>query len=295
MDSGLGALEAPARKSAPVLWPLPDARTHVWHRLFWWTFSKAGRWRRQWIHSHGARAIQLKSLRKIARAYFGESERARLLERFKDTISTGAGLTDYYLLHRYVMERKPRRILELGSGVTTVIMADALRAVSEATGQAGVLETLEDIPLYYEHARSLCPDPLNAFVRYHLSPQKSFRWQGQVLCNTYADLPPGPFDFVFVDGPNAPAGTRPINGTLLEILARQDDHPCDAVIDGRRETVLMLGRLVAPGVFGRDYGLNITGLRNVTGRDLRKGISRPILMPPVDLFSFFNIARPGAI
>lgn len=76
-----------------------------------------------------------------AARYFGVPHRRRLLSHLASGLSTGASLTDYYVLDRYIRVHRPLRVLELGSGLTSVIMAHVLQgaAAEQPDGLAGHL------------------------------------------------------------------------------------------------------------------------------------------------------------
>ncbi|MCC6356306.1 MAG: class I SAM-dependent methyltransferase [Verrucomicrobiae bacterium] len=255
-------------------------RGFVWKRGSWW-------WRRWPAEATAA----LKKIRfHEARRYFGDGERRAFLEALGRSISTGASIVDYHLLHRYILARRPRRILELGSGVTTLIMADALReALREAPDSApGHIHTLEDVPKYFEDARDLCPEGLRPYVTYHLAPVaiRSFRGLCRTAC--YENLPEGPFDLVFVDGPNI-AGRCLVDGDLLFALAGQAEVPADVILDGRKHTAELFLRVFPGSRCAYDPAMNLLVMRGIAGRDIRERPSRPRRPRLCDAFEFLGV------
>lgn len=213
-----------------------------------------------------------------------------MLEALGRSISTGASVVDYHLLHRYVLARRPRRILELGSGVTTVIMADALREASRSAPDLapGHIHTLEDVPKYFEDARALCPEGLRPYVSYHLSPVaiRSFRDLCRTAC--YEKLPEGPFDLIFVDGPNI-ADRCLVDGDLLFAMAAQTDVPADVILDGRKHTAELFLRFFPGSRCGYDPAMNLLVMRGVAGRDIRERPSGPRRPRLCDSFEFLGV------
>lgn len=213
-----------------------------------------------------------------ARAYFAQPSRRDLLQVVEPSISTGADLTDYLLLHRYIMARRPQTVLECGSGVTSVIIAHALHeAAQDGAGSPGRLDTMESLPEYFENARSLCPQHLQPFVSYHLSEQVEVEVAKGLVYLGYKDLPPGPFDMIWVDGPSAPgrssrAGGPMANGDFLRIARRDPDQAFDLVIDKRKFTCEVAHRFWPEGDIKFDWSLDMGLGRQICGRRL---LSRP--------------------
>ena len=190
---------------------------------------------------HPIRNQQIAMARRTAEAYFrADPERAALLPILAQSNSTGAGWTDYHLLHRYIVVRRPRRILEFGSGRTTVVMAHALATVNrEDPGcPPGHLYSMEDILRFHEDAKAIMPPQLSRYTTLIHSPKRESTWRDEIWGFGYSTLPPGPFDFVFVDG-----------ASLIDPLQRK-----------------------IAGVFGRDLGKCTEALAIVITR-----IGQPVL------------------
>jgi len=231
--------------------------------------------------------------RREAQQYFATPERKGLLECVVSSISTGADLTDYYVLHHYIVTRRPRRILELGSGVTSVIMAHALREVAEAdpSRPPGHLETMEDLPAFHADAQRLCSPALRPFVTYSLSGLHMER-KGQLWMFCYVSLPPGPFDLVFVDGPLAKRdGKTGVNGDVLRLMELAPDAALDVVIDNRLPTCIGLAPYFPERLLVFDQALRIGCMRGMSGRALRAQPARSRPLPDVDVFEHLGIKR----
>lgn len=138
---------------------------------------------------------------------------------------TGASATDYLLLHRYIVTRKPNRVLELGSGVTTYVMA---RAMSEI--RHGELVTMDHVTKYSDGARALLPPAYAERATFIVSPAVGEKYNG-VDAMRYVDVPPGHFDMIFADGPSPLIGDTdfPVT-TPIHCLS---DTPTDVFTDRR--------------------------------------------------------------
>lgn len=252
------------------------------------------------------RATRLANLRQrqraakeAARIFFIEPSRAELLDAGKLSISTGTAMFDYQFLYSYILAHKPKKILELGSGISSIFIAHALRAAA-SDGYRGHLYTMEDQPRYFENAVSICPAELKPWVSYHLSPPQLTKWRGAWL-NHYQQLPDGPFDFIFTDGPydagmkvksgilraDKPFGV--INGDAIRVLEAYPDHAADLLVDGRRHTLQTLARFMPAGKVARDAALGLGFAQQARASDLAAQPSAPRRLPNRDIFGAFGL------
>lgn len=59
----------------------------------------------------------------------------------KNSPSTGANYFDYWLLYSHIRRTKPREVLELGPGLTTLVIAQALH--ENGSGRVTAMEDLK--------------------------------------------------------------------------------------------------------------------------------------------------------
>lgn len=252
------------------LFPLPAARAGSGWPVYRAIRNRIGLnpWR-----LHGDLSDRRRNCAEAAAAYFQEPGRVGLLASVGRSISTGAEMSDYWMLHSYITTRRPRRVLECGSGVTSVIIAHALCEVATRcpASPPGHLWTMESIPEYYEDARALCPEELRAFVTYHLSPQVERCWRGRAWVSCYERLPESEFDFVWVDGPDlkTPYGKAP-NGDILFLADRIGGKRFDVLVDKRKMACEIYARFWGPELFGFDYALRIGVGRGLSGTALAR-------------------------
>lgn len=120
-------------------------------------------------------------------------------------------------LYRHIRRTKPHVIVECGSGVSTVVMAEALRR-----NGSGHLTSLEHGPHYYDRSRRLlirCGLEERATV--HMAPVRN----GWYDADTY--LPEGHIDLLLVDGPPGAEARYPAFPKLQErtgIVVLDDAH-----------------------------------------------------------------------
>lgn len=170
-----------------------------------------------------------------------------LQEYLKSTGSTGCSHLDYLALYNYVRQHKPVEILECGTGVSTIVIATALKE-NASEGQPGRITSLEDQEKYFHMAQQLLPEHLTSYIDLLLRPRREyclslFRGVG------YDDVPALPYDFVYIDGPNVEApsdGTKTFDFDFLNVVANSS-KPVSAVLDGRFPTAYVLQK-----IFGND-------------------------------------------
>ncbi len=165
------------------------------------------------------------------------------------TAVTGVSYSDYLTLYDQVRTYRPREILECGTGISTVVLAQALRDnATEDGGAPGRVTSMEDDGDWYRTACERLPGDVADIVDIVHSPKadgfyKCFRG----VC--YETVPEREYDFVFSDGPDRHS---PVNGDKLFNLdlinvVRRSERPVRAVVDNHYLTFYVLQK-----VFGLD-------------------------------------------
>jgi hypothetical protein len=146
--------------------------------------------------------------------------------------TTGAGGIDYYVLYQYVMQRKPKAILELGSGMTTLIMAEALAT----SGHGGHLWTVDHIHKFSVETKADLHPALYPIVDFTLTYVIPEQFNGTVGLR-YHDLPDHEFDLIFVDGPPLVFGDIQFPSTDALHAVKRSKKPTDIIVDRRFQTL----------------------------------------------------------
>lgn len=157
--------------------------------------------------------------------------------------STGCEYSDYLELYRQVGLRKPRYILELGSGISTCVIAYAARELCREKGMKPVFVSVEEDAGWHEQVKSAFPHELREFVSFHLSPRIE-RAYGEMTGCCYRELPDHPYEFVFVDGPTGRAGGEQAPKHFNSDLLNLKKAPKFAIIDQRVLTYRVLKRML---------------------------------------------------
>lgn len=162
----------------------------------------------------------------------------------KNSPSTGANYFDYWLLYSHIRDTKPEEVLELGPGLTTLVIAQALHE-----NGSGRVTAMEDLQQYYDALQKIIPDHLRPFIDLHLSPAHQVHY-GPFRGKAYQSIPERDYDFVWVDGPNYDRETE-FDADILQIIARRD-KPLTAFVDSRVGSCFIYG-LVFGNKFKYDY------------------------------------------
>jgi len=139
-------------------------------------------------------------------------------------------------------ELAPRRILEVGSGVSTAILA----AYARRTGAE--LVTLEHNPVFYMRTKRLLRVlGLEPCVNLRLSRlAKRKRLRGKPRCYWYQTKLRGTFDFILLDGPPGGYGRIAALPALAGILPRAGNYGWMTAIATTNGSVLMYGGTTFP-------------------------------------------------
>jgi hypothetical protein len=179
-----------------------------------------GRLRRYWIafelteKYHPVRRRRSRDVALEAEAY---CQRLSVWPLLKRSISSGASLSDYYFLHRYILSKRPKQVLEFGAGCTTLVMADALHE----TG--GHLFSYEDVPQYYVDTDNLIPSALKNCVTLSLVDKSEVEYPPGLWGVRYVEDIAPEVEMVFVDGPFETVNGR--TGACLDVLFYLDTTP----------------------------------------------------------------------
>ena len=174
-----------------------------------------------------ARPRWLNPLAYLRRRYEASAERL-LRERYPEVYrvigemrarsgSTGCQYGDYLTLYEDLLEKKPRCVLECGSGISTAVVALALEQIARETGDEAVCVSLEEAEGWYRDLEKVFPEELRGSVRFIHSPKVVSTFGGRPGCH-YAEIPDLPYDYIFVDGPTESSGPGMPKGFDADIV-----------------------------------------------------------------------------
>lgn len=193
---------------------------------------------------------ELRARRRLAR----DRDLWRVLEPIsRSSASTGCTFHELDRLYASVIDHRPARVLELGAGISTIVLAYAARRVEAEGGTPPLIVSMEESAYYHDDLDKLIPEEVRHHVRLVLSPVEDRAEPGGLIGRRYARTPAHAYDLVFIDGPQVPkmrVDPRYFDADLLDVI---DWNPgaFTAWLDDREGTRLNLGRLLPWA--GMDY------------------------------------------
>ena len=243
IDSGAALTDVPTRRSGPLT-----------------------RLRKAWVD----RMVRARN-RRAYRTLASMTELWSLMTAYAQASAvTGASFSDYLTLYQQLRRHRPREVLECGTGISTVVLAQALRDNERDGAARGRVTSIEEDPAWYEEARSRLPEILAPYVDLVHSPKvdgfyKCFRGV------QYREIPDRPYDFVFSDGPerHSPVNNDKLFDLDLIHIVRKSTRPVRAVIDNHYLTFYVLQKVfgIEKARYSVSHKLMFVG--PVTRRDVR--------------------------
>lgn len=210
---------------------------------------------------------------------------ARITEYAHASDVAGGSYSDYWTLYQEVRRWKPVEILECGTGISTVVLAQALLDNSRGGTATGRVTSMEDDRAWYETAKRALPAELDGVVEL-VSARKVEGLHKIFRGVRYDRLPERAYDFVFSDGPSRYSpitGEKLFNLDLIEVIARSE-RPLRAVVDNHYLTFYVLQKLLGTDKARYDVSRRLMFVGPVTRHDLRY-LRRENFLPDLRLFS----------
>ena len=161
------------------------------------------------------------------------------------TESTGCGYIDYAELYKAVKNSSVKEVLELGSGVTTLIIAHALMENHLEFGVLGRVTSMEEDEIWFNMSKKLLPVKYMPYVDFVCS-ETADDYYSLFRGVKYLNTPQRKYDFVFVYGPKyiskidyAPT----FDYDFIDVLKRSVS-PVSGLVDKRLSTVFVLQQIL---------------------------------------------------
>ena len=144
--------------------------------------------------------------------------------------------SDLWFLYRTVRERKPKVVLEFGSGCSTIIFAQAL-ADYAADGAPGHIHSLDADPHWGRVTIDSMPDHLREFCDIAITPAVPCDYEGEKVWR-FQDVPDVVPDLIYLDGPALTRERR----AAVDVLDMEPKFPpgCRLIVDGRSRNCALL-------------------------------------------------------
>jgi predicted O-methyltransferase YrrM len=244
-------------------------------------FGPLVRFRKRWVDRMVARRAARAESTLRANAPLWQ----RMMEASAGTAVTGASYSDYLTLYEQVRAFRPREILECGTGISTVVLAQALLDnAAEDGGAPGRVTSMEDDAEWFRVAGERLPAAVRPVVDLVYSPKRDgFYKCFRGVC--YESLPDRTYDFVFSDGPDRHSpvnGEKLFNLDLIHVVARSE-RPVRAVVDNHYLTFYVLQKVfgVARARYSVSHKLMFVG--PVDRTDLRH-LKKENFLPDLRIF-----------
>ncbi len=202
-----------------------------------------------------------------------------LEEYAKGSSVTGASMSDYLTLYEQVRQRKPREVVEFGTGFSTVVLAHALLANEKDGAPLGRITSMEEDAGWTATAEQNLPADVKHLVEIIHSPKidgyyKMFRGV------QYAEIPDRKYDFVFSDGPERHSlvnGDKLFDLDLINIV-RNSQTPIFALVDNHYLTFYVLQKVFGTKLARYSVRHRLMFVGPVSSRDVRH-LRKEIFLP----------------
>jgi hypothetical protein len=187
-----------------------------------------------------------------------QDEVRRVEEKCAATGAFPPNYAELWHLYRDVTDRRPRVIFEFGSGLSTNVMAAALKANEERSRISGTLYSFESERRWYDATDQWLRPATKSYVQLVYSPVRVEELFGEKVFK-YTNIPDVAPDMVYLDGPALTPDVRSA-ADMLDLEPRLKPGFW-LVIDGRRDNARFLeahfrhryARVVRTGFLGGSY------------------------------------------
>lgn len=116
--------------------------------------------------------------------------------------STGTKYPTLRLAVKQIQANKPQFILECGTGVSTIVIAECLHQLKQKDPTySPILISMESIEEWHRQAQGILPEKYKEFTTIILGERKLFQLH-MFRGYRHSNIPKHDYDFVFLDGPN---------------------------------------------------------------------------------------------
>lgn len=183
---------------------------------------------------------------RLQKKAFDQVSRHDGLKKILDSVgnqssSTGCQYSDYTELYNEIKLRKPKNVLELGSGVSSSVIALALMENGQ-DGYPGFLTSMEESEFYHNEVVRLTDKTLQNYIQFIHSPRMT-QYFGERLGCYYENIPLKDYDFVYIDGPTLRKDSteeKAFNADIIKLFPNIDVDQIFFMIDQRIDTYWVL-------------------------------------------------------
>ena len=166
----------------------------------------------------------------------------------KKSKSTGCEYSDYFSLYDRIIKRKAKNVLELGSGISTCVIAYALMKLHKDQNSKGIVVTMEESDFYHKNFLEIIPDELKNYIKSIHSPRKKSIYSNLLGCH-YESIPSikSGYDFVFIDAPQTiypGENKKSFDSDLINLINQNKLNNPYVILDQRIGSLRTLNKLI---------------------------------------------------
>lgn len=183
-------------------------------------------------------------------------ELQELLDTFASSESAAVDLADAIAIYEAILNRRPKYLLELGPGTSTVVIALAISRIQKVdSSYKPVFVAIEENAEWLSYHEKHFPVELRALVEMIHRPSVSKMIGGEkVAC--YAEILIYPYEFIHIDGPDFLKHGAAVSCDLID-LEPHLSSACYVIFDGRQDSARFAMRHLSNFVSHRNqYSLN---------------------------------------
>lgn len=158
--------------------------------------------------------------------------------------TTGTKWPTLWRAVRIILSEKPIHILECGTGLSTVVLAEAVYKLRSADpSYNGKIKSMESLAVWHEKAIEMLPEKYKEFTSILLGPREKYE---RLFFRGYkhSEIPEENYDFVFLDGPDYTdeCGSS-FCADILHVVETSKAPLIRGVVDTRVSSVFVLQQL----------------------------------------------------
>ena len=207
------------------------------------------------------RSRAIVALRRVLRAIYAlrlskYPELKELLAAYSSSESAAVDLADAIAIYEIILSRRPRYLLELGPGTSTVIITLAISQVRKSDpNYKPVFVAIEENEQWLSyHEKHFSPELRGLVEMIHRPSVGKMLGDRKVAC--YSEIPIHPYEFIHVDGPDFLKHGATVSSDLID-LEPHLSKSCYVIFDGRQDSARFAAQHLPSFMSNRNpYSLN---------------------------------------
>jgi len=158
-------------------------------------------------------------------------ELKKLLDAFASSECNAVDLADAIAIYEVILNRRPKYILELGPGTSSVVIALAINRIKKyESSYSPVFVAIEENEQWLSYHEKHFPAELRPLVQMICRPVVS-KVIGNEKVDCYAEIPVHPYEFIHIDGPSK----AKVSSDLVDLEPHLASS-CYVIFDGRQDS-----------------------------------------------------------